>query len=247
MKSKMSVVVDARTILLYLFLFTSNIDFGDAHGYMSTPRSRNVYAKEEGTNGSVPKVPKVEYCEPCLNRKAADEHCGIGQSGSYDDYVDSEGNPMPWMSQETYDEGAIITVSGVLTANHAGHIEVFACADPNPSSSCLRGNPLTMVKDLLYDGPNDKTYPGRGYVSPAYDFSFSYKLPSGLHGEKVIIQWHYITANSCHPPGYKDPAIDLAGRGWLRGPNLKACGDLDPTGVGLPEQVSHARSFLLEK
>ena len=33
-------------------------------------------------------------------------------------------------------------------------------------------------------------------------FRHSYQLPQGLFGDKVLLQWKYITANSCSPPGY---------------------------------------------
>jgi len=236
MKSKMSAMRDVYVVLLCFLLSSHHLNFTDAHGYMSSPRSRNWFAAEDGTNGQETGLPKKEFCPHCLNRKGASENCGIGQNGSYDVYNDSGNKKMPWISQETYDDGATITVSGVLTANHGGHIEVFACANPNPSSKCLKTNPLTMIKDNLFNGPNDSVYPVRGYLSPAMKFSFLYKLPSGLNGEKVIIQWHYITANSCHPLGYKNPDLRLAERGWLRGPNLKSCGDYSDTGVGMPEQ-----------
>lgn len=225
------------SLLFALTLLSPYLHFAEGHGYMDTPRSRNVYARQEGTSGGAAGVPPTEYCEHCLNRKVENGSCGIGQSGDYDEWLDSEGNPMPWISQENYVEGQTIIVSGVLTTNHAGHIEVYACPDhANPSPSCFTDNPLTMITDIDYGGPNDNTYPVRGYLSTASQFKFSYQLPTGLTGDKVLIQWRYITANSCHPPGYSNPDLGLEARGWLRGPNLPACPDLSPIGVGVPEQ-----------
>lgn len=39
-------------------------------------------------------------------------------------------------------------------------------------------------------------------VSGAVEHKFIYKLPMGVHGKKVMMQWRYVTANSCIPPGY---------------------------------------------
>lgn len=234
------------SILLYVFALLSHLDVTDAHGYLSSPRSRNFYASVEGTNGFQDGVPGKEYCAHCLNRKDATDSCGIGQSGSYDNWNDSNGNPMPWISQATYNQDQNIFVSGTLTTNHAGHIEMHACPDHlNLSPECFASNPLTMIEDASEtSGPNDANYPVRGYVSPAYEFNFLYKLPVGLHGDKVVLQWRYVTANSCHPPGYKNPDLGLEELGWLRGPNLPACGPPDPTGVRLPEQVSNLKMTL---
>ncbi len=90
-----------------------------------------------------------------------------------------------------------------MTTNHAGHFDLFACPDGESSTQgCFLDNPLTFVKDELYDGPFDEDYPERAYVAPATNFKYIYKLPMGVHGPKVMLQWRYVTANSCFPPGY---------------------------------------------
>lgn len=38
----------------------------------------------------------------------------------YDDWNDSQGNPMEWASQGIYEDGDLFTVESVLTTNHAG-------------------------------------------------------------------------------------------------------------------------------
>ena len=107
--------------ILLLSLFNPSLVQG--HGYLYSPRSRNWVAYEDGTDswsGGSAGVPLREYCFHCLNSKAADEICGIGNAGSYDDWLDIQGNPMPWTSQATYVEGEIITVKSLLTTNHGG-------------------------------------------------------------------------------------------------------------------------------
>ena len=55
--------------------------------------------------------------------------CGITQDGStnYDDWLDSNGQPMPWTSQGVYQQGQIIDIEQTITAHHNGHIEMWAC------------------------------------------------------------------------------------------------------------------------
>ena len=70
-------------------LFSSYASLVDGHGYMYSPRSRNWVANEDGTDswagGGTVGTPKKEYCPHCLNSKAADEICGVGNAGNYDD------------------------------------------------------------------------------------------------------------------------------------------------------------------
>ena len=59
--------------------------------------------------------------------------CGTGQEQNYDIWTDGNNDPIPWMSQATYTEGQEIFIEATLTANHAGHMDVFIC--PNGSAS----------------------------------------------------------------------------------------------------------------
>ncbi len=177
----------------------------DAHGFLKSPRSRNHYARVEGVgyNTGVAGQTLKEYCEHCLNFKTYNQVCATGQTQNYDTWKDVNGNPMPWISQGTYIEGGYITIESVITANHAGHIEVYACpAGEASTQDCFLQHPLTFVEDLLYGGPVDDLYPVRGYISPAAEFKFKYRLPMGVSGSKVMLQWRYVTANSCFPKGY---------------------------------------------
>lgn len=236
------------THALYLSIFIPFISIPtivNGHGYMESPRSRNWRAsvEEDGSNMvGLAGIPKAEYCYHCLNTKAADDVCGVGQTGKYDDWVDTNGNPMPWKSEGVFQEGQEITVKSVLTTNHAGHMDLFLCPDGDDSTQeCFEKNPATFVKDNLYGGPQDGNYPSRGYfANDQYRFEFVYRLPAGVVGDKVMMQWRYVTANSCIPKGYLDPSLGLADLGWLRSPGMVECADpLDPTGArntGDPEQ-----------
>ncbi|KAL7428668.1 hypothetical protein ACHAXM_001426, partial [Skeletonema potamos] len=101
-----------------------------------------------------------------------------------------------------------------------GHFSYKACAikaGEVPTQACFDRNPLTFVEDVLYGGRPDPNYPHRAYIPRAdapfrlqkeynnklqkeiYKFSHRFRLPQGLSGDLVLIQWHYVTANSCLP------------------------------------------------
>jgi hypothetical protein len=71
------------------------------------------------------------------------------------------------------------------------------------------------VGSTLYGAPKDTLYPNRACVAPSGvaivdnsgnlpgKFSrFILKLPGNLSGNLVLLQWHYLTANSCKFEGY---------------------------------------------
>ena len=49
-----------------------------------------------------------------------------------------------------YTEGQEMIIETTLTANHAGHIDIFIC--PN-------GSVRTFVEDMIHGGPVDENYP----------------------------------------------------------------------------------------
>lgn len=185
------------------------------HGYMFEPLSRNYYAYLHGLSwGSQSGVPDKEYCSHCLNTKGPGSVCGTSEQGvNYDLWLDSQGEPMPWNSNgNIYQEGDIITISSFLASHHTGHMEVRACPHGRESTQECFDRPnhrLTFVEDLIYDMPQDENYPERGYYYGSCDFnnnefSMKFKLPENLHGQKVLLQYWYFTANSCTPEGYAE-------------------------------------------
>jgi len=106
-------------------------------------------------------------------------------------------------------------VDSYLDTHHNGHMEIRACViDAADPASCttpeeFEGNELHFVQDLIHpqaEGshppmPPDPMYPERGMYAGGQggatkSFSFEYRLPSGIRGERVLLQWKYITANS---------------------------------------------------
>lgn len=63
-------------------------------------------------------------------------------------------------------------------------------------------------------------------------FSFTFVIPEeyeDIIGDKVLMQWHYITANNCRPEGYDEYGY-LAKYEWLRSNSGQCSLPLSPTG-----------------
>jgi len=130
-----------------------------------------------------------------------------------------------------------------LTAHHKGHFEFKACPiNPGdiPTQQCFDAHPLTFVADVLSPGESratanfDPKYPERAYIPLTdWELKYQYQLPPGLSGDLVLIQWHYVTANSCMHVGYDTYNWPV---GFHPG-DLPVCGPLPPDGNGVPEQV----------
>lgn len=165
-----------------------------SHGHLTSPRSRNFQANEDGIEGVQSGVPKREYCPHCLNKNAG--VCGMSPNFDYDKWLDSTGASMPWISQAIYAAGDVIQVKSYLSTHHNGHIELRGCPDGRQSDQACFDDPdhvLTFVRDVLYDMPADPAYPERGYyyggqAGGVQDFEMEFQLPKALIGSTVLLQ-----------------------------------------------------------
>jgi len=233
-----------QVLVTYLLYFSSEVN---GHGYLKSPRSRNWVAKEDGRwSGGGATTPQVETCPHCLNRNS--NTCGKAGSNDYDYHTNALGGPMPKNIQALYNQGEEIDLESVLTAHHKGHFTYKACpiqGDELPTQACFDSNPLTFVRDNLYGAPPDPNYPDRAYIPLAshpryvkdsagsYFHSHRYRLPANLAGQFVLIQWHYITGNSCVAEGYNNYQFPPN----FHPGNLSTCSyPLPADGDGTPEQ-----------
>jgi hypothetical protein len=175
------------SLLSSLSLFLTSVH---GHGLLASPRSRNWVAQQDGLDWGVKTgVPSREYCQHCLNRN--DGVCGSSPSFSYDEWLDSLGNPMPWMSQGTFVQGEIVHVQVIITAHHYGHMELKACPHGRASTQeCFEANPLLFVRDNLYGMPADLRWPERAYLADPTKskFEIDFQLPEHLVGKEVLLQ-----------------------------------------------------------
>lgn len=192
-----------------------------------------------------------EYCPHCLNRKDINGVCGKKKAGpngnnNYDVW------PIPFYAEplDMYTANNAMdqfVVQTTLDTYHKGHMELRACGDiDSPTQACFDSNPLVFVEDLSYDSNNDlpalpdSEYPERAYYGPNEEaggasanrqYAFVYKLPSDFSsGDKILLQYKYVTANSCNPEGYATyfdslELIDPDYANWWSGPNMETCTD----------------------
>lgn len=249
----------------WLFLITTTTYYCgvSAHGYLKTPRSRNLVAFEDlnwetylgGTGGTDDPLP--EDCPHCLNRGGTLAQCGIASDvRNYDLPLNVRSRPMSPNVQGEYGEGDVIDVEVLVSTHHKGHFEFSVCPISTdsmpmevPTAECFATNKLIFVSDELYHAPIDVNYPERAYLIPASraifiqedfygaQYKMKFKLPDGIYGDVVLLQWYYLTANSCKHVGYTDMVFPEA---W--GPDAKLysevpdCADIPDDGNGVPEQ-----------
>ncbi|KAK3288067.1 hypothetical protein CYMTET_4447 [Cymbomonas tetramitiformis] len=245
----------------FFFALVALADSVNGHGYLTIPRSRNAVANEDGEwwcpdgycescSATEGLCPRPEDCPHCLNRAGgADGLCGIVDDRNYMHPENMNGAPIlvPPL-QATYAKGALVEVDFVIHAHHKGHVELHLCPESmTTNQECFDAHPLTFVADLLCDEPAqpDPSFPERGYLCPyngqtqnggpitGMPYRHVYRLPEGVQCERCLLQWYYLTANSCAPPGYRNYAFPQAT--WFQ-TSLPDCGIIPEDGVGGPEQ-----------
>lgn len=93
------------------------------HGFLSTPRSRNLVAYEDRKYyQETETTPFPEDCPSCINRGGVLARCGVlrpgqGDARNYDFPKNAFGDPMPANPQQIYEEGSVIDIEVVLTAH----------------------------------------------------------------------------------------------------------------------------------
>ena len=249
-------------------LLLSSLNVANGHGYLKTPRSRNLLAFEETVWWPQTEAdPLPESCPHCLNRGGSLATCGMidgDAARNYDAPQNALGGRMPWLTQATYARGSQIVIDVALTAVHMGHFVFSACplssstttqqgggVEGVPTQECFDRYKLTFVEDLIYGAAPDVNYPERAYVSPMgvptidgyvlpdttsstaiMNLSYKMQLPTELVGEHVLLQWYYLTANSCYHEGYLE--YDWP-EGWAK-PASARCEGVSSDGNGIPEQ-----------
>jgi len=218
------------------------------HGYLKSPRSRQFVAFEDGRGWPIlASNPLPEYDPQSSNIGGTEAQCGIVQGErNYDLPSNHVGGLMHANQQACYRPGQVIDVEVWLTAHHMGHYEFHACPIKHgevPTQACFDAYPMEFISEtalpdrvapeLAHPDPN---YPTRAYIPPEdYHTSYKYRLPADLAGDLVLIQWYYLTANSCSGEGYDQyefPAPD-----WCISQCRAQCqAEIPPDGRGVPEQ-----------
>ena len=166
--------------------------------------------------------------------------------------------------QGIYRQGDVIDIEVLVTTHHKGHFEFAVCpingvsSNDNmpmevPTADCFKNNKLQFLSDELYGAPPDPQYPERAYIAPSSivtwtngengeqpvtgaPYQMKFKLPDDIYGDTVLLQWYYLTANSCKHEGYSDYNFPIDWIGVFD-ESLPDCGEIPLDGNGVPEQV----------
>mmetsp|Transcript_29531 Transcript_29531/g.44735 ORF Transcript_29531/g.44735 Transcript_29531/m.44735 type:complete len:413 (-) Transcript_29531:135-1373(-) len=253
---------NSSIIVLVILLAASS---ADAHGYLKSPRARNVVAKEDGANWASTAAERQvlypkEYCPHCLNLQAP---CGKFGNQDYSRPLSMAKTPVPRYPQLILNEGDTqLTVEVVLTAHHKGHFEFKACPYKEKgekiAQSCFDDYPLLVVSDDFYGMSPDPDFPERAYIpslsqwnlqsegSGGSLYRYTLQLPKDLPSGNILLQWHYLTANTCIYSGYDSYAFpsDWGNMGYKGKPYCQMPLSLD--GLGLPEQFWNCAEIYME-
>lgn len=149
----------------------------------------------------------------------------------------------------TFQPGSVMPVEVTISTHHMGHIEFFLCDKGSLSSpqgpitqTCLNQHKLHVVKNP--EDANsfvDPNYPNRFFFPPACADGYTdaspwsssawvypalVQLPHELSCEHCVLQFYYVTANTCLPRGYRDTpwpsTFTNCDRGWYS-PQLDDC------------------------
>jgi len=237
-------------------------------------QDKNWQTYYSGVGGEADPMP--EDCVHCLNRGGTMAQCGVIDARNYDRPENGLGLPLGPNVQGTYAEGETIEVEVMVTTHHKGHFVFSACplldsvSDfngemPVPTAECFERHQLRFVEDELYGAPADPRYPERAYIVPADKaqwmsgdpgelwvygayYKMKFELPVGVYGDVVLLQWYYLTANSCKHDGYFNYTFPSAwGEYGSSMDVLPDCGVIPPDGNGVPEQFWNCAEIKIDK
>eukprot|EP00656_Telonema_subtile_P038515 TRINITY_DN434_c0_g1_i1.p1 TRINITY_DN434_c0_g1~~TRINITY_DN434_c0_g1_i1.p1 ORF type:complete len:890 (-),score=196.15 TRINITY_DN434_c0_g1_i1:81-2750(-) len=217
---------------LVLTLLLASASLVHSHGYLRSPPSRNT-------------IPGATVEPQSANTGGV---CGTISSGSpnFNDarFVSNGG---------TFNAGQSFQAEVAITAHHMGHFEFRLCTNPSDlTQTCFDQHVLTRTANSGTPSPLDTRRPERWYLPPRTNggngnYLMEFKLPDGVSCEHCVLQWTYITANSCVSAGYKSffTENDASGAtnsgwhmGWMGSGDQGTCGGREASQYvgGMPEK-----------
>lgn len=209
--------------LFSAFVFSAGIDRALGHAYMSWPASRNFDKCDlfdpHSLNG---------HCEDCNQ-----DSCG--QFGATD--FSTIAHPV----SDTYIAGGILDVEVIVKAHHKGYMEMRLCTNPDDlTQDCF--NEHLLIRDSVTEAedpaPVDGAHPGRWYIPPpdanwpassdaqpgsnscgraktGKRYLWKVRIPADVECEHCVLQWFWVTANSCQPVGLAEYYERSSTQNWI--------------------------------
>jgi hypothetical protein len=184
-----------------------------AHGKMRDPPARNVISNNDCPDCLNAGGTTVVY--KSLHSKAKYGVCGDPWNKPKDHEVG--GKYYSGRIVKTYKSGNIITIKLSFTANHQGRMSFGICDLPDDVS---KSKEHSLTTQRCFDRNVLRRVDGKGVYSylkgTEEHVTVKYRLPKGLKCKHCIIQWRWITGNSCCPSGtrreYCGPGVDTCFR-----------------------------------
>lgn len=231
----------AATVLSLLALSGSVL----GHGYLQVPQSRNFIAYQNpasqfncqhclsgdtgGYQGAYEGGPRPNpgVCggvEPRVDQWVYYDKSLFLSGGTFANGI------IPTSNQFT--AGQVATFNSAITTWHGGYVKFYLCPD-NPKTeeelaACLASQPPLRrdPTDTKYS-PYSPAFPHAFYLSPpdcmvaemptGLQIPMRFLIPSNISCKRCVLQWVYVTANSCNPQEmYGIPSLPI--------PNNPTCG-----------------------
>ncbi|KAI0560096.1 Lytic polysaccharide mono-oxygenase [Gracilaria domingensis] len=126
----------------------------------------------------------------------------------------------------SYTQGDVLGVGMSIVTHHNGFVEMHVCdvsrCGGEISRECFLKGACVQLKRAYHPecesgksphcGPTDRRYPGRWYLPCRSGASWddfrphyaTFRLPKHFHCQHCVLQWYWVTANTCNPPGMLD-------------------------------------------
>ena len=172
-----------------------------SHGYLVQPPSRNYLAYKAG----------LDYDVMSLNGGGPWSVWPSGNwqpgGGGNHPICGREQYSAPGASTATWQAGQDVQLSVVITAPHAGLFYFGLCSVGRESPDCFARHKLLNTEDGT-DYFNLKNR-GGSFYGAAGTYTMTFRLPADAPTGLCTLQWYYLTANSCDPPGMADPPTGM--------------------------------------
>ena len=172
------------------------------HGHLRTPESRNYVTRDGNENGQSAGGPSVVYG----NGKYPNGKHGVCGDPATGDRPHEAGGPRSNGGKvvATYKSGDTVDLEVVITANHWGKFQFKVC--PLPRASMSPQEERAFATQACFDrnvlrNADDGSDAYWLKETSTKSFRVKFKLPPGLNCDRCILQWYYMTGNSCVPKG----------------------------------------------
>jgi len=195
------------------------------HAYISWPASRNFDDCDNFEPQSV-----NNHCDNCETQT-----CGVYSGKDYANVVHPP--------EGTFVAGGLLEVETIVKTHHKGYMELRICSRPDDlSQDCFDEHLLVRDSETsaIDPAPVDESHPGRWYIPPpGIDWSpdavsvpasnacsrdkssgteryrWTVRLPSDLECEHCVVQWFWVTANTCNPAGLPEYYSKSSTQSWI--------------------------------